>query len=1034
MKKKQGIIEAAMRYRQIVFLITGISIVFGIYALKVMPKQEFPEFTIRQGLVIGIYPGAASSEVEEQLAQPLENFIFTYKEVNKDKTVTQCKDGMIIINVKLNDDIRDKDAFWSKFKHGLSQFKPQLPAGVLALQVNEDFGDTSSFLVTLESEDKSYRELEDYLEKLESRLRKVKAVSNLRRFGIQKEQINVYIARDKLTSYGIGQKTIAMNLFTQGFTTMSGAVEDSRSVAPIHISRSYNSEKDIAGQIVYSDPGGNIIRLKDIATIKKEYPQADSYIRNNGKTCILLSVEARKGSNIVQAGAEVNEILDTYRRELPDDVNIYKITDQSKVVDDSVNTFLKELVIAIIAVILVVMALVPFRVAAVSASTIPVTIAISLGLFYASGIELNTFTLASLLVTLGMIVDNSIVIVDSYVEKLDAGYSRWYASILSTKEFFRSILSATLAISITFFPFLLTTTGMYNEFLQTFPWAITIVLFISLAIAVLLVPYMQYAFIRKGLKQSGADRKKHKSFLDVLQGNYNKLIEKCFRHPRTTLAAGILCIAGGIAGFALLPQRLMPIAERNQFAVEFYLPKGTAVTQTALIADSLENRMKQDERVVSVTSFIGTSSPRFHTTYAPQTPGTNFAQFIVNTVSNEATEEILDEYPDKYNNFYPNTFIRFKQMDYSDAKSPVEVRLSGHHLADLKTAADSIIRCMHGMDEFSLVRTDFEQQTPGVSIRLDEDEATRLGISKTSLSVEMAMKYAKNGIPVTTVWEGDYPIQVAIKSETKGEANIGALPEEYIPGFGGAVSVPLRQFASVEPDWTEGQIVRRNGIRTLTVQADIRRNINLTEATAKLQEAMEDVQLPEGVTLSVGGQKEADDEAEPQIMGALLIAIVIIFFILVVHFRKINMALLVLTSATLSLIGAALGLWLLGLEVGTTSIIGIVSLMGILVRNGIIMLDYAEELRKEKRMTVYQAALTSAKRRMRPIFLTSAAALMGVIPMILGRSALWAPMGTVICFGTMISMILVVTVLPVAYWVIFRKTTARRLETAIVEP
>ena len=272
----------------------------------------------------------------------------------------------------------------------------------------------------------------------------------------------------------------------------------------------------------------------------------------------------------------------------------------------------------------------------------------SIELFYAFGIELNTFTLAALLVTLGMIVDNSIVIVDSYIEKLDHGHSRWYSSIFSTKEFFKSIFSATLAISITFFPFLLTTTGMYNEFLQTFPWAITIVLFISLAVAVLLVPYLQYAFIKNGLKGQNPNKKKRKSFLDILQEKYDWLIEKCFEHSRTTLGIGVLCIIGGIAGFALLPQRLMPIAERNQFAVEFYLPKGTAVEQTAIIADSLEKIMKQDERVVSITSFIGTSSPRFHTTYAPQMPGTNFAQFIVNTQGNEATEEMLKEYSDKY--------------------------------------------------------------------------------------------------------------------------------------------------------------------------------------------------------------------------------------------------------------------------------------------------------------------------------------------------------------------------------------------------
>lgn len=1022
MKEKRGIIEIAMRYRHIVFLIASILVVFGIYSLRVMPKQEFPVFTIREGLVVAVYPGTTSTEVEEQLARPLENFIFTYKEVNKEKTVSQCTNGMLIINVKLNDSVSDKDAFWSKFKHGLSQFKAQLSAGVAALQVNDDFGETSSFLITLESDGKTYRALEDYLKELEDRLRRIDAISNLRRFGLMKEQINVYVDQDKLSAYGIEIKSIAARLFTQGFTALSGSVENSCNVAPIHVSQPYTREKDIAEQIIYSDLQGNIIRLKDIAEIRREYPKPDSYIRNNGKTSILLSVEIREGSNIMQAGNKVNEILRAYSEELPADVHLYKITDQSEVVADSVHTFLKELAIAIVAVMLVVMVLIPFRVAAVSAVTIPITIAISLGLFYAFGIELNTFTLAALLVTLGMIVDNSIVIVDSYIEKLGQGYSRWHASIASTREFFKPIFSATLAISITFFPFLVTTTGMYNEFLQTFPWAITIVLFVSLAVAVCMIPYLQYTFIRQGLKQHPTDgRIEKKSFLDRMQGGYERLIERCFAHPRVVCGIGVLVIVAGLCGFALLPQRLMPIAERNQFAVECYLPKGTSIETTAALADSLESILKQDERVVSITSFIGTSSPRFHTTYAPQVPGTNFAQFIVNTQSNDATEEMLNEYSDTYNDYFPQAYVRFKQMDYSDAKSPVEVRLSGYVLEDLKVAADRLAQCMHQMDELCLIRTDYEQQVSGVAIRLDEDEATRLGINKTSLSVDMAFKYAKNGVPVTTVWEKDYPLSVALKPDRAEEPTMAGVMQEYISVGDGRQSVPVRQVATVGPDWTEGQIVRRNGVRTLTVLADVKRNVNLTAATNKLKSEIQKLTLPDGVSLSIGGQEETDGEAIPQIMGALVIAIVIIFFILMFHFRKISMALLVLVSASLSLIGATLGVWIMGLEVGTTAIIGLVSLMGILVRNGIIMLDYAEVLRHKEKMTLHEAALTSAKRRMRPIFLTSAAASIGVVPMIAGKSALWAPMGTVICFGTLISMILVVTVLPVAYRELFNE-------------
>ncbi len=1018
-RRKINIVELAMRHRQIVILIASLLVMFGVYSLTVMPKQEFPVFTIRQGLVIGVYPGATSAEVEEQLAKPLEKFIFTYKEVKKKKTYSVSKDGMVIVNVELNDDVKNKDEFWSKFKHGLEGFKSQLPSGVLALMANDDFGDTSAILITLESEDKTYRELEKYLEELQNRLRRIDAVSNLRSYGLQKEQISIYIEQEKLAAYGISSTTLAANLFTQGFTTMSGSVDNKNFVAPIHVSETYKTERDVAEQIIYSDPTGHVIRLKDVARVVREYPDPDSYIKNNGKKCILLSMEMRTGNNIVQFGKDVNEVLESYQKELPKSVSMYRIADQSKVVGDSVFNFLKELMIAIGAVIIVIMALLPMRVASVAASTIPISIFISLGLFYAFGIELNTVTLAALIVTLGMIVDNSIVIIDSYLEHLDEGMSRWHASIMSAMKLFKSIFSATLAISITFFPFLITTTGMYNDFLKVFPWSISIILGISLVVAMLMVPYMQYFFITKGLKHAEQEKKKKKNLLDLMQEKYEVLLNKCFKHPWITLSAGVVTVVAGCILFSTLPQRLMPIAERNQFAVEFYLPKGTAIEQTAAVVNQLEGIMKKDKRIVSITSFVGEGSPRFHTSYAPNMPGSNYAQYIVNTVSPEATVELLDELTDKYSNYFPNTYVRFKQLDYSDARSPIEVRLSGDSLKDLNKAGEKVLLTLRNMEGLSLVRPNFEEQTPGAMIHINNDEANRLGISKSLVAANMAMRFG-SGIPLTTLWDGDYPMQVKLKAERKTDPNFEDLGNEYVQSIVPGVSVPLRQIANITPDWTEGQIVHRNGVRTLSINADVKRGVNTTAMTAKVEKSLENVSLPKGVTLSMGGQKESDGEALPQIIGALLIAIVIIFFILLFHFRKINLALLILVSMSLTVFGAAIGVLIMGQDVSMTGILGIVSLMGILVRNGIIMLDYAEELRHKHNLPVYDAALEAGKRRMRPIFLTSAAASMGVIPMIISNSPLWGPMGTVICFGTLISMVLVVTVLPVAYWIIFR--------------
>src|SRR5574344_2067114 len=569
--RKINMIESVMPYKSIMLLLLVLLVGYGVYSLINMTKNEFPSFTIRQGVVVGVYPGATSGEVEEQLTKPLEKFLWQFKEIKKAKTYSQSKDGICYVFVELNDNVTNKDEFWSKFKLRLQQFKGELPQGVLALIANDDFGDTSAMLVTLESKDKTYRQLHDYMSDLQDRLRTIPEISNLRVYGEQKEQIGVYIDRDRLSDYGLNTASLLASMSSQGLTIVSGSVDDKNSVRPLHLKSSLSTENDVAQQIVYSDPNGNVIRLRDIATIKREYPDADSYVKNNGKKCIVLSLEMNEGNNIVQFGEKVKNVLADFQKTLPSDVTMYPITDQSNVVNSSIVDFLKELLISVCAVIVVIMLLLPMRVASVAASTIPITIFIALGIFYSCGIELNTVTLAALIVTLGMIVDNSIVIIDCYIEKIDAGMSRWHAASAAAKEFFSSIFSATLAISITFFPLLLTMRGVMYDFVKWFPLGVSIVLGASLLIAVFVVPLLQFSFIKKGLKND-PNKKRRKTFLEIIQQYYNKLIELCFIHPYIKLAIAVVSIVVGGVLYSVMPQKMMPRAERYQFAVEIYLP------------------------------------------------------------------------------------------------------------------------------------------------------------------------------------------------------------------------------------------------------------------------------------------------------------------------------------------------------------------------------------------------------------------------------------------------------------------------------
>jgi len=1009
-----------MHYRGLTFFLFGAFILFGIYALYVMPKNEFPTFTIRQGVIVAVYPGASADVIEQQVTKPLEKFLWEFKEVKKSNTYSHTQEGICYIFVEV-DKINSKDEFWSMLKHKLAQEKSALPSGVLALMAIDDFGDTSAMLITLESEDKTYREMHDYVGKLQDQLRTIPELAGIKVVGEQSEQIGVYIDRDKLSSYGFNSATLLSALQGQGLQVMSGEVDDGHTIRPIHI-KTASTAYDIAQTIVFSDPKGTVVRLKDVAEIKREYPTASSYVKNNGKKCIVVSVEMQSGNNIVDFADKVKAKIEDFKTTLPSSVGIFTITDQGHVVHESVVEFLKELLIAIVTVIIVIMLLLPWRVAGVAASTIPITIFISLGIFYLFGVELNTVTLAVLILTLGMIVDNSIVIVDSYMEQIGEGRSRWHAASASAKEFFGAILSATLAISLTFFPMVFTISDMMKDFLKWFPRAITIVLGVSLIVAVLLVPYLQYAFIRKGLDKP-ADEKKRKSLLERMQSLYDNLIERCFNHPRLVLLLGVLAVIFGGFLFSLVPQKMMPGAERNQFAVEIFMPTGTSLTRTAEVADSLRDMMSKDKRVENITTFYGSGSPRFHTAYAPQMGGSNFAQFIVNTKTNKATEQLLDEMSEKYENVFTDAQIRFKQLDYSAANNPIEIRFVGDDLAQLHKFTDKAAEIMHQNPKLTLIRTDFEGTHAGLLVDLNQEEAQRIGLSKPLLNLNLATRFG-SGLPVSTVWEGDYPVSVVLKDSKTGKQSTDDVMNATVSGLIPGMSTPLRQVADVKPDFNYAQIVHYNGLRTMAATADLRRGYNLTATNNEIVASMDSLKTEakkQGIDMVVGGQYEKDNETGPQIYNGLALAVFVILLILLFHFRSIKLTVLLMLSLLFSIPGAPVGMLVMGQSMSMTGTLGIISLMGIIVRNGIIMIDYAEELRTKQHYSPRDAALHAAKRRLRPIFLTSAAASMGCIPMVIANSPMWGPMGVTVTFGTIISMLFIITIIPIGYWLIIKK-------------
>ena len=1016
MRSSNNIIAWAMRNFRITFLIVGCLFLFGVFGLVHIPKQEFPEFTIRQGVVVGVYPGATSEEVEEQLARPLEQFLMTYEEVKRAKTTSTSMNGMCYVLVELEDHVSNKDEVWSKIKHGLASFKAQLPSGVVALVANDDFGDTSALLITLESDERSYRELKEYLDDLSDRLRRIESVSNIRPYGVQSEQISIHVDPERLAAYGIGEHTLVAALAAQGLTPTGGTIDNTSTVTPIHVAPTFASEREIADQIIWSDPAGNVLRVGDVARVVREYDDSQSYIRNNGHRCVMLSMEMRPGFNIVEYGREVDEVLARFSDEvLPDDVQVQRIADQAKVVGDSVSSFLRDLFVAMAIIIAVMMVLFPWRSAVVAAITIPISTFISIGLMYACGIPLNTVTLAALIVVLGMIVDNSIVVIDGYLDYLGRGHSRWFAAVESAREFFPSLLLATICICMIFYPILFTMTGMMGDFLTWFPWTITINLMVSLLLAVMVIPFLEILIIPAvHVRRDG-----RRSFTDRVHDVYRRVLAWTFRHGWLTISLGAASVVVSLLIATQLKFRMVPFADRDQFAVEIYLRPDTPLERTGAVADSVYRALRADERVKSVTSFVGCSSPRFQMSYAPQIAGKNYAQFIVNTTSVDDTESILDEYADVWADRFPEAYVKFKQLDYQNVPS-LEFRFYGSDIDSLRAAADRLMTRMRQMPELQWVHTDYEDPRAIAEVRLDPVTASQLGITRTVVAANMAL--ASGDVAVGSVWEGDYRLPVVLKRDARlGERSLSDIGDTYVSSPVPGVSVPLRQIADVEPAWSQSKIVHRNGMRCITVTADLKRGANAMRMTSRISRMLKDeIPLSPGVETELGGAHEFDAETLPPIAAGLSISLVIIFFFILVNFRKFGITLVVMASMSLCLFGAMVGLWIADFTIGLTSVLGFITLLGMIVRNVILMYQHAEDKRKVCHWSGKLAAYDAGKRRMVPIFLTTATTAVGVVPMMLGGSTFWAPVGVTIFAGGIGSLILVVTILPVLYSKIYK--------------
>lgn len=1013
-KRNIHFLEAAMKHKQVVIVLVVLLMIMGINSLVNMPRSENPRIDMPTALVYAIYPGADEHQVQEEVAKKIEQYLFSFEEIKKKKVKSEVREGQVFITTEIYTTVTDRKKFWHTLQLDMdANLRSKLPQGVIGPFINSNFADVTAMIISVSSKERSYAEIEKYLDKLEDGLKVIPMVSKINRSGGQRQQIYIKIDDKKLQQYGLDAGMLMRILQQQNVTGYTGEVSmGSNNIVPVYTNSRYKDENDIADQIVYTTPSGTIVRLKDVAEIERRFEEKSSFVRIGEEKAMVLSVDMLPGNNIVAFGEEVEAKIAAVQKTFPPDIKMKTIVNQPKDVEHSISHFMKEFGLAIASVLLVVMLLLPFRIAVVASAAAPISMLITFAFMNMMGVELHQVTLAALIIVLGMVVDNAIVVVDNYIEKLDEGVEPWTGAWQAAKQLMVPIFTATLAIIFAFLPLAIFMDGIAKDFMFYLPVTVAIALIVSMLVALLFTPYTCYVFIKKGLKHKVSDRPIKKNLLDHLQSAFDKGVEAAFRNPKITIGMGVLSVVAAVFIATKVDSEFFPLSERNQFNMEVWMPNGTSLEKTEEKVKELEQILKKDQRVVDVTSFIGMSSPRFHTSYAPETPRKHFAQVFITTTDSDATNEMAKEYLDKLKGFMQDGAVKIKQLSFQEG-APIDIRVVSENEADQKRTALQIKKILENAEGVNYVRLSSEYDYMGVKLNVDNAKANRLGISTQAITQTLGA--GLKGYSISTLWEGDKTVDIFLRFDEKSRKDLTALESLHISTRYGK-KVPLKAVATLDPQWHTGMLLRRNGLKMLSVYSEAQLGKKPSRILQDIQPEIDALKLPSGTSIQYGGDAESSGENAPRMGVSLGVSLILIFLTLLFQFKSLAKSLIVLCTFLLSLFGAFLGLLVTGNPLGMTGFMGIISLIGIVVRNGIILVDYADELIRDHGYKHKAAAIAAAKRRMRPIFLTSAAAAVGVVPMIVGKSPMWAPLGSVLAFGLIFSMILTLFVVPVMYY------------------
>lgn len=1012
-----NIAEYSIKNKVISWLFIVILAIGGVTSFLELGRLEDPAFTIKDAMIVATYPGATSKEVEEELTYPLE------KEIRKlpyiDRITSTSSNGMsqIMVSMKMDYGPDELPQIWDEMRRKINDLQPTLPQGVQSLQIIDDFGDVYGVMLMLTGDDYDYVELKRYADHLRREIELVDGVGKVDIAGDQQEMLFVEISLDRLASLNLDMNVVSGLLNQQNNVVSAGEVMVNGESLVIRPSGTLNTVQALENLIIHGRDTGNLIRLKDVATITRSIQEKPgNMILFNGKKAINIGISFASGVNVVEVGERLNAELSSLESIKPAGLDMSYFYNQAQEVDDSVKAFVISLAEAVAIVIIVLLFTMGLRSGVIIGVVLLLTVFGTFILMNYNNIELHRISLGALIIALGMLVDNAIVVVEGILVGLKKGRTKVQAAVDIVKQTQWPLLGATV-IAITAFAPIGLSQDATGEFMGSLFWVLCFSLFLSWVTAITLTPFLADLLLKEEEKDTnGEDEDSYKGWLFVVFG---ALLKFSLRFRWMTVAAMVALLVAAVIAFGNVKQQFFPPSNTPMFYVDMWMPEGTDIRQTIKQAEKVESYIRQQDDIDFVSVSIGQGLQRFALTYQPEKSYEAYAQFQVRTTDRDNMFKLLHKLDDNLAKTFDEPTFQFKLMEFGPSPaSKIEARITGPDPKVLRELAVQVEDILHTDPGARNIRHDWRERTKELVPVFNESKARRLGISKEDLSSTLQMAFG--GSTFGVLRDGTHTLPIMMRLPEAERVDFESLQNVKIWSPSLQTYIPVDQIIDgVELDWSEPLIQRRDRKRTLTVLADhdVLSDDTAASLFARVQPKVMALHIPEGYEITWGGEYESSKDAQEGLFGSLPMGYLLMFIITILLFNSIKKPLVIWFTVPLSIIGVAFGLLTTNMPFSFTAFLGLLSLSGMILKNGIVLLDQIN-LELESGKDPYLAIVDSAISRVRPVSMAALTTILGMIPLVF--DAFFGSMAITIMAGLGFATVLTLIVVPVMFAILFR--------------